>query len=164
MFSSCLSIKPSTTKSGKKYFETFYVGEEGTQYFIKPILFKDIKQNEVLILDITFRFKNEIKDSAIVNFSIKSSTLYKNIDSLKISNIDSEIKSVNINLLFNEKYKTEFISRFSTKFSLKEIKYIFSNNSWKVTTYNQNKAGRYEPVRKTINTITAVKEKVFVLM
>src|SRR5690606_36572025 len=33
---SCVSVKPSTTKSGKKYFETFYV-ENGTQYFIKPL-------------------------------------------------------------------------------------------------------------------------------
>lgn len=164
MFSGCLSIKPSTTKSGKNNFETFYVGEEGTQYFIKPVLFKDEKSNEDLILDITFRYRNEIKDSAIVNFSIKSSIIYKTLDSLKLSNKDIEIKSDKVELLFNEKNKTGFTSRYSTKFSLKEIKEMFNNDAWEITIYNQNKITRYEPKRKTISAINAVRDKVFVLM
>jgi hypothetical protein len=164
VFSSCLSIKPSTTKQGKKDFETFYVGEEGTQYFIKPIFFKDEKSKEDLILDITFRYKNEIKDSAIVNFSIKSTIIYKTINSLKLSNKDTEIKSDNIVLLFNEKNKTGFTSRYSTKFSLKEIKELFNNDSWGVTIYNQNIITKYEPYKKTIRAINAVRERLFVLM
>ena len=164
MFSGCLSIKPSTTKSGKKYFETFYVGEEGTQYFIKPVLFKDEKSNEVLVLDITFRYKNKIKDSAIVNFSIKSSIIYKTIDSLKLSNKGIAIKSDKVELLFNEKNKTGYTSRYSTKFSLKEIKEMFNNDAWEMTIYNQNKITRYEPGSKTISAINALRVNVFVLM
>lgn len=164
MFSGCLSIKPSTTKSGKNYFDTFYVGEEGVQYFIKPVLFKDEKSNEDLILDITFRYRNEIKDSAVVNFSIKSSIIYKTIDSLKISNKDIEIKSDKVELLFNEKNKTGFTSRYSTKFSLKEIKEMFNNGAWEMTIYNQNQITRYEPQRKTISAINAVRDNIFVLM
>jgi hypothetical protein len=163
-FSGCLSIKPSTTKSGKNYFETFFVGEEGTQYFIKPILFKDEKSNEDLILDITFRYRNEIKDSAIVNISIKSSIIYKTIDSLKLSNKIIEIKSNKIELLFNEKNKTGFTSRYSTKFSLKEIKEMFNNDAWEVIIYNQNKISKYKPHRKTIKAISTVRDRVFVLM
>ncbi|NQV77765.1 MAG: hypothetical protein HQ490_05350 [Lutibacter sp.] len=164
MFSGCLSIKPSTTKSGKNYFETFYVGEEGTQYFIKPILFKDEKSNEDLILDITFRYRNEIKDSAIVNISIKSSIIYKTIDSLKLSNKDIEIKSDKVELLFNEKNKTGFTSRYSTMFSLKEIKEMFNNDAWEMIIYNQNKTTTYIPLRKTIRAINTVRDKVLVLM
>jgi len=164
MFNGCLSIKPSTTKSGKKYFETFFVGEEGTQYFIKPILFKDERSKEDLILDITFRYKNKIKDSAIVNFSIKSTYIYKTIDSLKFLNKNIDIKSDNILLLFNEKNKTGFTSRYSTKFSLKEIKEMFTNDMWEMTIYNQNKKTKYLPHIKTIRAINAVEEKVFVLM
>lgn len=160
----CLSIKPSTTKSGKNYFETFYVGEEGTQYFIKPTLFKDEKSNEDLVLDITFRYRNEIKDSAIVNFSIKSSMIYKTIDSLKLSNKDIAIKSDKVELLFNEKNKTGFTSRYSTKFGLNEIKEMFTNDAWEVNIYNQNKITTFKPHRKTIKAINTVREKVFVLM
>ncbi len=164
MFSGCLSIKPSTTKSGKNYFETFYVGEEGTQYFINPILFKDEKSSEDLILDITFRYRNEIKDSAIVNFSIKSSIIYKTIDSLKLSNKDIKIESDQLVLLFNEKSKTGFTSRYSTRFSLKEIKEMFNNDAWEMIIYNQNKITTYKPHRKTIRAINTVRDRVFVLM
>ncbi|MEN8965436.1 MAG: hypothetical protein ABF250_05560 [Polaribacter sp.] len=164
MFSGCLSIKPSATKSGKNYFETFYAGKEGTQYFIKPIIFKDEKSNEDLILDITFRYRNEIKDSAIVNISIKSSIVYKTIDSLKLSNKDIEIKSDKVELLFNEKNKTGFTSRYSTMFSLKEIKEMFNNDEWKIIIYKQNKTTTYKPHRKTIRAINTVRDKVFILM
>jgi hypothetical protein len=164
MFSGCLSIKPSTTKSGKKYFETFYVGEEGTQYFIKPILFKDEKSNEDLVLDITFRYRNEIKDSAIVNFSIKSPMIYKTIDSLKLSNKNIAIKSNKLELLFNEKNKTGFTSRYSTKFSLNEMKEMFTNDAWEVNIYNQNKITTLKPHRTTFKAINTVRDKVFILM
>jgi hypothetical protein len=164
IFSGCLSIKPSTTKTGKNYFETFYVGEEGTQYFIKPILFKEETSNEDLMLDITFRYRNEIKDSAIVNFTIKSLILYKTIDSLKLSNKDIKIESDQLVLLFNEKSKTAFTSRYSTKFSLKEIKEIFNNDAWKMIIYNQNKIATYKPPNKTIRTINTIRDRVFVLL
>lgn len=164
IFSGCLSIKPTITKSEKNYFETFYVGEEGTQYFIKPILFKDEKSNEDLVLDITFRYRNEIKDSAIVNFSIKSFIIYKTIDSLKLSNKDIKIESDQLVLLFNEKSKTGFTSRYSTRFSLKEIKEMFNNDAWKMIIYNQNKITTYKPHRKTIRAINTVRDRVFVLM
>lgn len=164
MLSGCLSIKPSTTKSGKNYFETFFVGEEGTQYFIKPILFKDEISNEDLILDITFRYRNEIKDSVTVNFSIKSSIIYKTIDSLKLSNKDIEIGSDQLVLLFNEKSKTGFTSRYSTRFSLNEIKEMFNNDAWEMIIYNQNKITTYKPHRKTIRAINIVRDRVFVLM
>lgn len=164
IFSSCLSIKPSTIKSGKNYFETFYVGKEGTQYFIRPILFKDEKSNEDLVLDITFRYRNEIKDSAIVNFSIKSSMTYNTIDSLKLSNKAFTIKSDKVELLFNEKNKTGFTSRYSTKFSLKGIKEMFTNDAWEVNIYNQNKITTFKPNKKTFKAINTVRDKVFVLM
>lgn len=162
--SGCLSIKPTSTKSGKKYFETFFVGEEGTQYFIRPILFKDEKSNEDLFLDITFRYKNEIKDSATINFSIKSSTIYKTIDSLKLSNKYNKTESDKIVLLFNEKNKAEFTSRYSTKFSLKEIKEMFNDDAWEMIIYNEKKITSYKPHKKSIRTINAVKDRVFVLM
>lgn len=139
-------------------------GEEGTQYFIRPILFKDEKSNEDLILDITFRYRNEIKDSAIVNFSIKSSIIYKTIDSIKLLSKDNKIESDQIVLLFNEKSKTGFTSRYSTRFSLNEIKEMFNNNAWEMIIYNENKITSYKPHRKTIRAINAVRDRVFVLM
>lgn len=159
----CFSVKPSSTKSGKKYFETFYVGDEGTQYFIKPISFKSEKSNEDAVLDFTFRYKSEIKDSAIVNFSIKSALIYKSIDSLKISNKNMEVKSDKIKLIFNEK-KSSFISRFSTKLSVKEVKDLFNNNEWVLVLYSRSQTEKFSPHRKATKAISVLSDKVFILM
>jgi hypothetical protein len=78
----CISVLPTSLKTGKNYFETFYAGEEGTQYFIKPILFANENSSEEFIFDLTFRYKNEVLDSVILNISINSSKMYKNNDSL----------------------------------------------------------------------------------
>ena len=164
MFIGCLSIKPASTNSGKKYFETFYIGEEGTQYFVKPILLKNNQSKEDMLLDITFRYKNEIKDSATLNFSIRSSIIYKKIDSLELSNKVTGVKCATAVLLYNEKNKTGFTSRYSTKISLKEIKEMFSNSDWYLTIYSQNKSTKYQPEKKSINAINSIRDNIFVLM
>ena len=43
----CLGVKNSTKNSGKNLFETFFVGNEGIQYFIKPLTFKDNNKNQL---------------------------------------------------------------------------------------------------------------------
>ncbi len=164
MLFGCFSVKPSTTKSGKNYFETFYVGEAGTQYFINPIYFNNDALNEGILFDITFRHKNEIKDTATVNFSITSSSIYKTIDSIKISNKDFEIKNDKLVLLFNEKNKTGFTSRYTTKISLKQIKEIFDNGTWEIIVYSQNKSINFIPDIKTVKRINTIKDRVFILM
>lgn len=160
----CFSVKPSTNKSGKKYFETFYVGVDGSQYFIKPVrLFSDTKNQEVL-LDMTFRYKDEIKDSAVVNFSVTSTTLIKSIDSLKLTNKVTNISTSEINLLFNEKNKTGFTSRFTTTLLLSKIKDMFDENSWQLTLQNDELTTSFKPSKKAAKAIIALKDKVFILM
>lgn len=160
----CMSVKPGSTKSGKQYFETFYVGVEGTQYFIKPLLFENDEANKVLALDITFRYKDEIRDSAIVNFSIKSLEIYKSVDSLKITNSLMDIKSDNIDLLFNEKFSKGFVSRFTTKVPLDKMKKIFDNDEWELTIHNAAKSNTYKPHRKTQKAVNFLRENGFILM
>lgn len=164
IFTGCFAVKSSSTKSAKNYFETFFVGEEGTQYFINPILFKEKKTNDDLILDLTFRYRNELKDSAIVNFSIKSPIIYKTIDSLIISNHDTSIESNKLELLFNEKNNTGFTSRYSTRISLSELKQMFNHDSWELIIYNQSKMNKYIPNKKTVKAINALRDNVFIIM
>lgn len=160
----CLSIKPATTKSGKNYFETFFVGEEGTQYFIKPIVFTSGESKEDVFLDFTLRFKDVIKDSATLKFSIESSAMYRSIDSVKIFNDDDTVVSNQIVLLFNEKNKSGFTSRHSTKLSLNELKTLFDNDAWQVLIYHQMEIRSYQPHRRTVRAIHSVRDRVFVLM
>ncbi|MBU3713981.1 MAG: hypothetical protein FGM46_03440 [Ferruginibacter sp.] len=163
-FYSCLSVKPSTTKSGKKYFETFYVGAEGTQYFIKPLLFKNAISNENLLVDITFRYKNEIRDSAIINLSIQSLNIYKQIDSFRLSNKMTNIKNDKVELLFNEKTRNGFLSRFTTKIPLDNTKSLFNSDDWHFVLYHKGQSIEYKTENKTVKTINILRNKVFVLM
>lgn len=160
----CFSIKPSTTKSGKNYYETFYVGDAGTQYFITPIYFNNESTKEGILFDITFRHKNEIKDTATVNFSITSPSMYKNIDSIKMANKIFEIKNDKLVLLFNEKNKTGFTSRYTTKISLKQIKELFNDGTWEIIVYSQNKSITFIPDIKSVKRINTIRERVFILM
>ena len=159
----CLSIKPSTTKSGKKLFETFYVGEEGTQYFIKPLLFEDQENKEKVFLDITFRYKNEIKDSAIVNLTIEGPYIYKTIRQISFNGAN-DIDSRQIELIYNEKNKNEFISRFSTNIALKDIESWFNNDDWSLTLYSNNRTINAKPSKKTVKSIHTLHENVFSIM
>jgi hypothetical protein len=159
-----LSVKPSTTKSGKKHFETFYFGSEGTQYFIKPLLFKNAISNENLLVDITFRYKNEIRESAIINLSIQSLDIYKHMDSIRLSNKMTNIKNDKVELLFNEKTRNGFLSRFTTKISLDHTKSLFNSDDWSFVLYHKGQSIEYKTEHKTAKTINILRDKVFILM
>lgn len=163
VFSSCLSIKPGAAKSGKKLYETFFVGEDGTQYFIKPLIFiNDINEN--LELDITFRYKNEIKDSAIVNVSFLSKEIFKHADSLKINHDSSATVFKEIKYMFSERKKEEYNSRFSTKGSLFDIKKLFNSNNWNIIIYKNGSFNKYITPKATKKKIDKLKYEIFMLM
>lgn len=164
LLTGCLSVKPSTSKSGKKYYEMFYAGEGGSQYHIKPLLFTNDSPSEDLLVDITFRYKNAIKDSAIVNFTIKSPVIYKSIDSLKLTNNATEVKNESVALLYNESGNKAFISRFTTKIALEDTKELFDNDDWHFVIYTKNEANKYRPQRKTEKAINTLRDKVFIIM
>ena len=163
-FISCLSLKNSTSKSGKKNYESFYVGEEGNQYFIKPISFINSQTDELILVDFTFRFKNEIKDSAIINFSIVGPTIYKNIDQLILSNKLMSIKSSNVMPIFHEKNGKNYVSRFTAKIPLSELKDIYNNNEWIFELITKELVLKLTPLNKTKKIIKNLKENIFVIM
>src|SRR5690554_5427078 len=64
---SCYSIKPGATQSGGKLYESFYLGEEGRQYFIKPLKFSG-SDGRYIMIDFTFRRGGGSSPPAIANF------------------------------------------------------------------------------------------------
>lgn len=159
----CLSVKPAATKSGKNLFETFYVGDEGTQYFIKPLILVNTQNREEIAIDFTFRYKNEIKDSVALNLSLQSSNIFKSFDSLSFSNQTHKIVSKELRLLFNEKRNSLYISRFTTKFPLVELNKLFDTNDWALTLYKDNSYTTYISEKQTKKAITKLEEKIFTL-
>lgn len=148
VLSSCLSVKPGATKSGKKYYETFFVGEEGSQYFIKPFTFENSKLKEEVHLDLTFRYKNKINSNATINYSLFINEIIKEVDSISIVSSNIIIKSTENKLLFNERVKTNFKSRFSTEAPLSSLKQLFENENWEIQVYANNKIHVFRTTKK----------------
>lgn len=159
----CTSIKVGGVKSGKNLFETFYVGEDGTQYFIKPLFFSNTENKDVMDMDFTFRYKNEVKDSVIVNFAIRSEKIIKQIDRLTLSNATQSIESNDVELLFNEKRKNEFYSRFSTKITMVEFNQMFENFDWKTVVVTDGASQTFEAEKKTKKSLSKLADKVFII-
>ena len=162
--SSCaLTVKPAATKSAKAYYESFFVGEFGTQYFIKPIEFNAENGNENLFVDFTFRYKNELKDSTIINFSIEGEDVIRSVSEIIFTNAVSSVLVKNISLLFNEKKDKKLISRFSAKCSTQEMVDIFDDPGVSVTINTNNSSNPFLSSKKSQKTIRSLRDNLYIL-
>ncbi len=112
----------------------------------------------------TFRYKDQIKDSAILHFSIEGSEIYKTIPHLEIQGGTHTVTANAVNLMFNEKAKKGYVSRFNTKISLKELHGLFSTSDWTIQVGSAPEITTYIPSKKTRKIISAIREEVFILM
>lgn len=163
LLAGCGGIKPGSVKSGKKLFESFFVGEDGTQYFIKPLSFLSNDSKSIARIDFTFRYKNEVKDSATVNFSIVDEKIFKSIDSISIFNNNSKVSVRDVKFLFAEKGKKTFNSRFSVRIPLASAVSLFDDNAWGFVFYSGMTHTSYSPSKKSKKSIERLKDNVFVL-
>ena len=163
-FNGCLSLKSISAQSGaSSLYETFFVGELGTQYFIKPISFKEVERKDKIFLDFTFRYKNIIEDSAIINFSVNSTEIFKNVDSLEIKNEIKNISSNKLKLMYNEKLNKKLISRFSCNILLEDVCQIFKNENWHINIYIDSVKYSFYSSKKTKKTLKKVCDNLFIL-
>lgn len=155
----------STVISNSKLVEDFYVGKEGTQYFIKPIEFISEDKGK-LIADFTFRYKDEIKDSVAINFSIYDSQIFKKLETISFESGEVQVTSSVFELLYNEKSKkSQFLSRFSTKISLEELNKLFTSGSvWKLGLKEEDFDKHYSTNKKASRAIDQINTSLFVLM
>ncbi|MEL0651389.1 hypothetical protein V6246_08140 [Algibacter sp. TI.3.09] len=157
---SCVSVKPTSSKSAKNLYETFFTGEEGTQYFIKPLKFES-NSSDLLYLDITFKHKKIIKDSGTLNFSVLNNNAFNDIDSLIITNGETPKTIKDINFLFSEKTNKEYKSRFSGKLPLEQVKSLFINPNWKLTLYKKENKTEFIASKKSKKSIGKLYSDIF---
>jgi len=158
IFSSCMGAKSGARKSGASLYETFFVGSEGILYFIKPLSFVGT-DNDELLADFTFRYKDQIKDSVVCNFSIISNEKRKMVDEVLLTANDMSLKCENIILLFNDKKGNQFISRFSGQLLFADFIKLFNTGNFNIEVDNKV----YKMSSKTQQSVEKLKEKVFVL-
>lgn len=142
--------------------QTFFVGDEGTQYFVKPLTFESDDGNE-LLMDITFRYKDEIKDSAVINFTIETDVLVKNPDLITISNNQDNFVTDKYELLFAEKEDKDFKSRFSIKIPMISLDKLIKNQNWVFTVDQGNLNFRYFSASSTEDALKILNDDLFVI-
>lgn len=163
--SACRSSKTAKYSSdGKRYYIAFFIGEEGVQYFLKPITFTNALTGDKLLADFTFRYKNIIKDSAIVNFSIKSLSPIKPVDSLNIETTSFKVSSKSVGFIFGDKLKKGFNTRHTVKIAVADLKKLFNNADWNFVIHSKNTVHKYRPSKQSSKAIESIKNSVFVLL
>jgi len=156
--SGCVGVKPRAANSTAKLYETFFVGSEGIQYFIKPLSFVG-NNNDELLIDFTFRYKDQMKDSVACNFSIISNEKLKKIDKLLLATGDISVECKNITLLFNDKKGDQFLSRFSGQLLFTDFNKLFNAGNFTVEADREI----YTLSSKTQKLVEELRKKVFVL-
>ncbi|MFK7776389.1 MAG: hypothetical protein AB8F94_29980 [Saprospiraceae bacterium] len=158
----CFSVKPAAKKGARNLVETFYLGDKGTQYFIKPLLFKSVDDKSELRLDATFRYKEELSDSVALNISLIGNRSYREVELLEISNPSTKAAATEFNFLFNEVQKKNFVSRFSTKITLNDLKQLFNNAEWtiRLRAIGDNNY-EFQPSKKSKKSINKIDASVF---
>ena len=157
--SGCMMLRPGAVKSGKHLYESYFMGNAGIQYFIKPITLK-FKNENFFETDFTFKYLRNLNDSAVMNFSIKhENNLYKRIDTLLLANNNSTIHIISPTLLYNERLNHHYISRFSTKLTQREVRMLFANQNWVIRFGGVS----FIPSEKTKKNINKLNDSVFKL-
>ena len=158
-----LTIKPAASKSAKSFYESFFVGEDGTQYFIKPLEFSAEGNQDKLFVDFTFRYKDELKDSGVVNVSIERGHIIKSLDDIIFTNTNSTVVLEDISLLFNEKKGQKFISRFSAKCSTKEMVDLFNDSNIKIEVKESDSSLSFFPNKNSQKAIRSLNDNLYIL-
>lgn len=146
----CIPMKPSSGNSRltngfemQKGVVDFYVNDSVNQYFIKPLKFKSASSQ--LHSDFTFR-TGDSSEYINVNFSIFSKEKYSKEDLVSFF-YTSELKD--LKLMYVEKRKSNFESRFSGKINKNDFFRLTENQSWKLITEKNNDSIIFKPTGKT---------------
>ena len=162
----CFSVKPAATGSAGSTYESFFVGEEGLQYFIKPLVFKASKSNKELHADFTFRYKDSVQqeDTVTVNYSIYSSEIINNLSYLAFFSGGKKISTTQTERLFAEKRNKQFVSRFTSRIALSDMIVALRNDEVVFYTHHTNDImHEYKPTRKTRRTLKRLDNNLFII-
>lgn len=143
LFSACQLFKPTLNSNSNKYYEAFYIGNNQSQYFIKPISF-DNEENEEMELDMLIKDKTKTNDSTALNLSLITPIIIKELDSLKVRFDNNVVKIVQVQNIFTEKKKDNYKSRFTFKMINQDVYMLFSENKWQFELHSKNKVSIFK--------------------
>jgi len=168
-FTSCGVLKPGGGGRAGKLFEVFYAGDKGTLYFIKPLEFRS--GDARLWMDYTFHYRPDSSGEAIVNFTIQDIFLHRSLDTVNLVAPGFSTSLRQIKLLYNEKSKSGFDSRFSARLPREALYTYLTAASLGMRIANQRSASTsqdrvsyWQPAPKTEHRIQLLQENLLILM
>ena len=149
----------AVNNSRNRLFQSFYMGNGITQYFIKELTFNN--DNNSLLLDITVQMKKEDSNNAIVNFTLQGKENINQVDSAIIVQQGKKLILTNIVPLFNEKIKNNFKSRYTSNINANDLFIFFQDPLWSIHITSRGKKYVYTTPKKTIKSIQYIHSNVF---
>jgi hypothetical protein len=164
LLGSCMGVKHGGgQKGGKRLFETFYVGDEGTQYFIKPLELRNDNGEQEALLDFTFRYKDQVKDSVTINISFLNKAPVKKIDSCRLENGKIKLSLQSLKYMFLELQGKKYNLRYSSRAALADVYKLFQDKSWTLHTYVSQQDNKYSCSSSTQKKVEKIYHHIFSL-
>ena len=126
--------------SQKNFIKSFYRGDDGIQYFIKPIVYQTVNKDK-LTVDFTLNVINDSVVKIISNFS----SLKNNMKKLIIGSSNYEVIK-----LFDDYETKKIYSRYTFDLKFRDFKKLFL---WEPIIMDYNKYFLKKSFRKKINLI-----------
>ncbi|MFO8086449.1 MAG: hypothetical protein R6T91_01410 [Bacteroidales bacterium] len=166
LLTGCISYKPQNAKKVRgKLYEEFFAGDEGMQYFIKPLKFEGQESDYIVFADFTFRVREEIRaeDSVVLNFSLLSKSSVAVIDSIALKTSRSISVIRELDLLFKEKKDQEYTNRYSSRTCLMSLHTFFKAEHPAFIVYIDNKQFTFVPDKRSSQNMHQLEEDIFQL-
>jgi hypothetical protein len=150
--------------SSKSLYQTFFVGDDGIQYFVKPLSFSNATTKEEILIDFTFRHRKEIKDSVTINFDLFTPNTKSDVDKIEIKNSIITASDDKVNLLYKERAKKKYKVRYSSGTLLKDVVKVFEKNDWEISLHTGDQKIVYLPTKKTQKRIEKIYREIFSIL
>lgn len=130
----CAASGLLSSGAARRLYISFYAADRGVIYFIKALPVAG--ENASGDVDFTFNHAGQIADSARINFSLTTPALVRQVDSLTMANGRTSVTVVNPALLFTERPKQGFLSRFAGSAPAGMLPSLFQQPEWRITVYH----------------------------
>lgn len=128
LLSSCGGIKVAGGGSNvSKLYEVFYIQNGVTQYFVKPLKFK----NDGIKFTADFTLRNDVtpEKNIVCNFSLYSPEPIKNVEKVTITTGQSTMELFDLEKVFIEKQKNGYHLRYTSKMKFSDFSMLTKTNS-----------------------------------
>jgi hypothetical protein len=154
--SACFSVKPAATRTKSKAIETFYLGTNGNQYFIKPLEFVS-NDKQLLLLDITIRYNDNTEPPpATINFTTFESPQPLIPTRLQIVSSSSSYQFNEFQKIFGDKNEEGYSTRYSVRADQSAVNQLLGSGDWEITLFSEEGELTFFPTRKSEKSIREI--------